>query len=35
MNWPLVRTRLSEGKSFILWEGKDVATGKVLCLEAT
>ncbi len=35
MNWSLVRARLSEGKSFILWEGKDVATGKVVCLEAT
>jgi hypothetical protein len=34
MNWQLVRPRLSEGKSFILWEGKDIATGKAVCLEA-
>ena len=33
MNWQLVRPRLSEGKSFILWEGKDIAIGKVVCLE--
>lgn len=35
MNWQLVRPRLSAGKPFILWEGKDVATGKVVCLGAT
>jgi hypothetical protein len=35
MNWQLVRPRLSKGKSFVLWEGKDIATGKVVCLEAT
>jgi len=33
MNWQLVRPRLSEGKAFILWEGKAVATGKVVRLE--
>ena len=34
MNWQLVRPKLSEGKAFILGEGKAVATGKVVRLEA-
>ncbi len=33
MNWQLVRPRLSVGKAFMLWEGKHVATGKVVRLE--
>jgi hypothetical protein len=35
MNWQLVRPRLSEGKAFSLWEGEDVAAGKVLYLATT
>ena len=33
MNWQLVGPKLHEGVSFALWEGKDVATGKVLRLQ--
>ncbi|MFA7062024.1 MAG: hypothetical protein WC156_14550, partial [Pedobacter sp.] len=33
MNWQLVQPRLHEGKSFILWEGKDVATGIIMHIE--
>ncbi|MGO8928360.1 MAG: hypothetical protein ACLQU3_15945 [Limisphaerales bacterium] len=30
MNWPLVGPRLMEGTPFVLWEGKDVATGSIV-----
>lgn len=34
MSWQLVHPKLRAGASFALWEGKDVATGKVLRLQS-